>query len=240
MRWFRPRLAAVLLLAGRDALRGLDRLLAWRGARALALAMLGLLVGWWLYVPLHELLHAGGCVAAGGSVSRLEIQRVYGGALLARHLPFVVAGSEYAGRLSGFDTHGSDLVYLATDLAPFLLTLFPGVWGLRRCAKRGWALGFGMALPVALAPFVSLGGDAYEIGSILLTRLPPWSGGVLREVLRGDDLMGRAAEVAAVGGWWAWSGLVAATLLGLAWAIATYALGGLVAGLAGAPALARR
>jgi hypothetical protein len=41
-------------------------------------------------------------------VWRLEIDPLYGGALLARWLPFVEAGGEYAGRLSGFDTAGSD------------------------------------------------------------------------------------------------------------------------------------
>ena len=48
---------------------------------------------------------------------------------------FVVSGSEYAGRLSGFDTRGSDWIYLATDLGPFVLTIFPGVWWMRRAAR---------------------------------------------------------------------------------------------------------
>ena len=40
-----------------DAFHGLDRCLD-RGWRALVLALLGLAAGWWVYVPLHELLHA--------------------------------------------------------------------------------------------------------------------------------------------------------------------------------------
>ena len=53
-------------------------------------------------------------------------------------------------------------------------------------ARRAFA--FGASLPVALAPFLSLTGDAYEIGSILVTRLPPWTGPASRQLLRGDDL----------------------------------------------------
>ena len=203
-----------------DFWRGYVRCLE-RGVRGLVLVFAGLVAGWWIYVPIHELLHAAGCVAAGGSVSRLEIDGLYGGALLARIFPFVTAGSDYAGRLSGFDTGGSDLVYLATDLAPFLLTVFPGVWALRRAGAAGAATGFGFSLPFALAPFLSLTGDAYEIGSIVVTRLPPWSESGL---LRGDDavqLAGRLAETAGA----PWGGFVLALAVGVLWAFATYALG---------------
>ena len=156
-----------------DLLRGEARCV--RRPVDLAALALGLVAGWFVYVPLHELLHAAGCAATGGTVSRLEIAPLYGGSLLARLFPWVVSGGDYAGRLSGFDTGGSDLVYLATDLAPFLLTLFPGVWALRRAARAGRGLLFGLAAPFALAPFLSLTGDAYEIGSILATRVPPWT-----------------------------------------------------------------
>ena len=93
----------------RDAVRGLDRCLE-PGTRGLAFAALGLFAGWWLYVPLHELLHAAACRLAGGGVSRLEIEALYGGALLARVFPFVVPASVYAGRLSVLDTRGSYLI----------------------------------------------------------------------------------------------------------------------------------
>lgn len=217
-----------------DAFHGLDRCLD-RGPRGLALALLGLAVGWWVYVPVHELLHAGACFAAGGEVTRLEIAPQYGGGLLARVFPFVVAGGEYAGRLSGFDTHGSDLIYLATDFGPFLLTLFPGVWLLRRAGAAGRPVLFGLALPFAFAPFVSLTGDAYEIGSILVTQLPPWGG----EALRGDDLLKKAQELAALPEP-PWGGFILAALLGLAWAVLTCAAGGGVARALGQGPVLRR
>jgi hypothetical protein len=192
-----------------DVFHGLDR----------CLALLGLAAGWWVYVPLHELLHAAACLLAGGEVTRLEIAPQYGGALLARIFPFVVAGGEYAGRLSGFDTGGSDLVYLATDLGPFVLTLFPGIWLLRGAGTAGRPFRFGLSLPFALAPFLSLTGDAYEIGSILVR------GG---ETLRGDDLVKKAQELAALPEP-PWGGFILAALAGIVWAVLTCAAGGAVA-----------
>jgi hypothetical protein len=217
-----------------DAFHGLDRCLD-RGIRGLALALMGLAVGWWIYVPLHELLHAAACLAAGGEVTRLEIAPQYGGGLLARVFPFVVSGGEYAGRLSGFDTRGSDLIYIATDLGPFLLTLFPGVWLLRRAGADGRPVLFGLALPFAFAPFLSLTGDAYEIGSILVTQLPPWG-----EALRGDDLLKKAEELSALPDA-PWGGFVLAALLGLVWTVLTCAAGGAVARALGrGPVLGRK
>jgi hypothetical protein len=211
-----------------DLLNGLDRSLT-HGLRSLALVLFGTLAGWWIYVPVHELLHAAACAAAGGTVSRLEIDGLYGGALLARVFPFVVSGSEYAGRLSGFDSRGSDGIYLATDLGPFLLTLFPGVWLMRRAAAGGRSFVFGLSLPFALAPFLSLTGDAYEIGSILVTH----DGRV-----RGDDLfkiaeaLGKTAEAP-------WGAFTLAALLGLVWAVLTWAAGAWVARRLGQPAVRR-
>jgi hypothetical protein len=201
-----------------------------RGMRSLLLIGLGLGVGWWIYVPLHELLHAGACLLAGGEVTRLEIDAIYGGAVLGHIFPFVVPASDYAGRLSGFNTGGSDLVYLATDLGPFILTLFPGVWLLRRAAAAHNGLLFGASLPFALAPFLSLTGDAYEIGSILVTRLPAWQGA--RELLRGDDLFKKVQELAALPGA-PWGGALLATFLGVAWAFLTYWAGSALARRAG-------
>jgi hypothetical protein len=206
-----------------DAVNGLDRCLD-RGIGGLLLAALGLLAGWWVYVPLHELLHAAACVAAGGEVTRLEIDPRYGAAALARIFPFVAPGGEYAGRLSGFNTHGSDWIYLATDLGPFLLTLFPGVWLLRRAAAARNAILFGAALPFALAPFLSLTGDAYEIGALAATRLPPWAGAATRELLRGDDLVKKLGELAHAPGA-PWGGALLAAGLGVLWAFLAYALG---------------
>jgi hypothetical protein len=89
---------------------------------------------------------------------------------LARIFPFVVSGGEYAGRLSGFDWKGSDLIYLATDFMPFLLTVLVGVPLLKMCAVRSRPLLFGPGVVVGLAPFVSLFGDYFEMGSIITTR----------------------------------------------------------------------
>ena len=216
-----------------DLMGGLDRCLA-PGGRALLPLALGLLVGWWIYVPLHELAHAFGCMLAGGSVTRLDIDPLYGAAGLARIFPFVHAGSEYAGRLSGFDTGGSDLVYLATDLAPYLLTLLPGVWALRRLARRGLAFGYGALLPCAFAPFVSLTGDAYEIGSLLVVQLPPW---VAQRELIGDDVALKFSELPA-GEPTLLPGFALAVLLGIAWSVVWYGAASWLAGRLGEAPLA--
>ncbi len=217
------RLGTFFAAPVRDVLEGMDRCLD-TGVRGLLLIAAGLFAGWWLYVPVHELMHAVACLATGGTISRLEIDPFYGGALLARLLPFVEAGGDYAGRLAGFDTGGSDLVYLATDLGPYLLTVFPGVWALRSAGRRGSAFFFGFWLPVALAPFISLTGDAYEIGSIVVTRLPPWAG---LEALRADDIFRLVPELAELADP-PWGGAVLAFLTGTLWAFATYALGRLL------------
>ena len=137
---------------------------------ALLLVFVAGIATWFVYVPIHELLHALGCYITGGAVSTLEIAPEYGGALLAHVFPFVVSGGDYAGRLSGFDTHGSDLVYLATDALPFLLTITVGVPLLKASTARHQPVRFGAAVVVALAPFYSLIGDYYEMGSIVVTR----------------------------------------------------------------------
>ncbi len=189
----------------------------------------GLVASWWIYVPIHELLHASGCLIAGGSVSRLEIAPLYGGALWAKLVPFVVAESEYAGRLAGFSTHGSDLVYFVTVFFPYLLTLWPGVGLLLWAGRHGRAVQFGAALPVAFAPFISLWGDAYEIGSILATSLPPWTSAT--EVLRRDDffLLVNELRTQATA---PWGGALCGLLFGMLWASATYLAGhGLAHGL---------
>lgn len=209
----------------REISAGFDRCLE-AGGRGLALLFLGLLGGWWVYVPLHELLHAGACLAGGGTVETLEISRWYGGDLLAAWIPFVVAGSEYAGRLSGFDTGGCDLVYLLTVLGPFVLTLFPGVWLLLAAGRRGAAVWYGFSLPFALAPFLSLTGDAYEIGSILVTRLPAWQS--WKDTLRGDDVGLMLEQLGALDSA-PWSGFALSLLVGILWAFATFGAGWLMA-----------
>lgn len=160
--------------------------------RAMCVVLVALVATWFVYVPVHELLHVLGCVASGGAVTELEIAPQYGGALLARWFPFVVSGGEYAGRLSGFDTGGSDLIYLATDFAPFLLSVFIGVPLLRMCTRRRRPVILGVGVVVGLAPFYNLIGDYYEMGSIITTRMATLLGGsadqVAFEGLRSDDV----------------------------------------------------
>lgn len=224
----KSRLRAFWLTPALDAWHGLEICLDAGGIKALAWLFAGLLAGYWVYVPLHELGHAFACLASGGEVSRLEIDPKFGAALLARIFPWIVPGGEYAGRLSGFDTHGNDLVYLATDLGPFLLTVFPGVWWLRHAGRTSASFAFGASLPFALAPFLSLTGDAYEIGSIVVSQLPPWNHEAVATLLRGDDLLKKAPQLAAHPAA-PWVGFALATLGGVLWAFGTYGLGGWLA-----------
>ncbi len=138
--------------------------------KALLPLLLSLVVSWIVYVPIHELLHAFGCWVTGGTVTRLEIKAYYGGAILAEVFPWVVSGSEYAGRLSGFRTYGSDLIYLATDFGPFVLSVVLGVPLLKLCKRRRRPILFGLAIVMGLAPFYNLPGDYFEMGSIITTR----------------------------------------------------------------------
>jgi len=135
----------------------------------LAGALAWTLAAWWIYVPLHELLHALGCAVTGGTVGRLWIQPLYGGRFLARLFPFVTAGGSYAGRLEGFDTGGSDIGYLSTVLLPFLLTVAGAFPLLRMAARRRSPAALGAGLVLAAALFISLPGDLYEGGSILVS-----------------------------------------------------------------------
>jgi hypothetical protein len=242
------RMRGIVARPLRDWLDALDAAMRGGGRAAIALVAASLLVTWWLYVPIHELAHAWGCLLAGGRVTRLEISELYGGAWLARRVPYVVAGSDYAGRLSGFDTRGSDLVYLATDAFPFVLTVLVGVPLLRAVPSAGprWrAVLLGAAIPLAFAPFASLPGDYYEMGSILVSRAVAtvWPGFAL-ERWRSDDLVelvralapqARAGDAAGVG---------ASLLGGAVLAFATYWAGVMVSAAAArsrrTPARSRR
>lgn len=160
--------------------------------RTLGIVLVSLLITWFIYVPIHEMLHVLGCVVSGGSVSKLEIAPHYGGALLAQWFPFIVSGGDYAGRLSGFDTKGSDLIYLATDFGPFVLSVIFGVPLLRMCAKRRRPILLGVGVVVGLAPFYNLIGDYYEMGSVITTRVATivgaGGGAIAFEGIRSDDI----------------------------------------------------
>jgi hypothetical protein len=210
------------------------------GNRGLAIALASLVVTWFVYVPIHELLHVAGCLVTGGSVSELEIQAIYGGALLARFFDFVTVGGEYAGRLSGFDTHGSDLVYLATDFGPYILSVVIGVPLMQICAKRRRPLLFGPAIVLGLAPILNILGDYYEMASVLVTRAARFllSEGALPafEALRADDLIlliGRFVSspadlgLTSTGEGWLGGLIIGVSTVGaVILAFATYALGG--------------
>ena len=199
----------------------------------LAMVAGALALSWWIYVPIHELSHVLGCLLGGGEVSRLEIAPIYGAALLQRVFPFVVVGSDYAGQLSGFDTHGSDLTYLLTDFLPFVLTILLGVPLLRSVrAGRGGplrnSLALGIAIPVAYAPFISIVGDYYEMGSIVVTDLVAGAApGFGVDRWRSDDLFKLISELDRSGSLAAGDvvGIAMSFLVGLILAFATYGLG---------------
>ena len=154
-----------------DLFAGLQRSTDDMGGRALPLLIVACAAGWWLYVPVHELMHAWGAQLGGATVTRLDIDPIYGARLLQRIFPYVQVGSAYAGQLAGFDTHGSDLAYALTVFFPFVLSVAIGVPLLIRAARApvpGTAptLLFGFTLPIAWAPILSIGGDFYELGSI--------------------------------------------------------------------------
>ena len=214
---------------------------------AFALALVALVGTWFAYVPLHELLHAWGCLAAGGSVSRLDIAPEYGGAWLATIFPYVRAGSEYAGQLSGFDTHGSDVTYLSTVLAPYLLTMLIGVpllkWVGRGAAPRSPARAafpgpssqalpvlLGIAVILAYAPMISLTGDYYEAGSIVVSRVAHLvDSSIALARWRSDDLPKLVSSLHASGATVGdWIGVGGSFLMGVTLAWLTYRIGGLV------------
>ncbi len=235
----------------RDVLACLEPIMSVRSPlRAMGPMLIAMVVAWFVYVPIHELLHCAGCEVTGGDVSRLEVAPRYGAALLAKVFPFVVSGSDYAGQLTGFDTKGSDLIYLATDFGPFVLTVLFGVPLIRLCQRRRRPLLFGVAVVVGLAPFYNIPGDYFEMGSIITTRAATLLSGAGPEPIfagiRSDDvftlLSGLITDPAKLGlvGWQQVSIACALVLVSLVLdvllAFATYFLGGIVANIAIRPA----
>jgi hypothetical protein len=181
------------LAAGIDACFRRDR-----RRRTAVVVVVSAALTWWVYVPIHELLHVLGCVITGGTVTELQIDPKYGAAILAKVFPFVTPGGDYAGRLSGFDTGGSDVVYLATDFMPFVLSVIVGVPLMIRVATTGRAWVFGIAVVLGLAPITNLPGDYYEMASILTTRAAATAGVMdteTLEALRSDDVFRLVGEL---------------------------------------------
>ncbi len=214
-----------------DLFAGMQRATARIGARALPLLLAACVAGWWLYVPLHELMHAWGAQLSGATVTRLDIDAIYSARLLQRLLPYVHVGSAYAGQLVGFDTHGSDLAYALTVFFPFVLSIALGIPVLV-CASQTAVPGvvstllFGLALPMAWAPLLSVGGDFYELGAIATSRTAALLG-VDGRGWRGDDVIavfGRSFGGAAFS-WTDLAGVAISLLLGIVLAFATYAAG---------------
>ena len=169
------RITTTLLTPVTDLVRCADTAVSSLGAvRGLGLLLAGCILGWFVYVPIHELAHAFGCILSGGTVTRLEIDPIYGGKILAMFFPWVHGSSEYAGRLSGFDTGGNDATYLVTVLFPYSLTILaatPALLALSdvRRATTARVLALGFVFPASAAPFLSLPGDYFEAGSIVAT-----------------------------------------------------------------------
>lgn len=204
----------------------------------LIVVLISFVASWWIYVPLHELAHAFGCILGGGTVTELQISPMYGANILKDIFPFVTVGSEYAGQLTGFDTKGSDLIYLLTDFFPYLLTIFIGVPLLKSAARSSplsACLKLGFSLPIAFAPFISFSGDYYEMGSIIVTRLvKTFSPAFDPSVWRSDDLFKLSQELFFSGAPFGAGdiiGVACSFLLGIVLIYVTYLLGSLFSGM---------
>ena len=215
-----------------DFFSGLESSIAKFSWLALIILIICLVASWWIYVPIHELGHAYGCILGGGTVTELQVSPMYGAAILKELFPFVTVGSDYAGQLTGFDTKGSDLIYLLTDFFPFLLTIFIGVPLLRSAAGSNpiWAsikLGFG--LPIAFAPFISFSGDYYEMGSIIVSRIANAVSPAIEAFRwRSDDVFKLIGEIFFDGSTYSAIdilGVLLAFLVGIVLIYATYMLG---------------
>lgn len=228
------KLRFILVYPFEDFLSGLDKSLKKPSAFNITLIFISFIVSWWIYVPLHELGHAYGCIIGGGSISRLEISPLYGADILKEIFPFVSSGSEYAGQLTGFDSGGSDLIYLLTVFFPFLLTIFIGVPLLKSAARSSplsASIKLGIGIPMAFAPFISFSGDYYEMGSIIVTRITSFlSPGFNVDRFRSDDVFKLADDLFFKGNKYVMSDItvvIGSFILGIILIYATYFTGAL-------------
>lgn len=226
--------AGILSRPLKDFLSALEHSLKESPRTNAGIILLCLLLSWWVYVPVHELLHVLGCVISGGGVSRLELSPVYGAVFLKRFFPFISAGSEYAGQLKGFDTSGNDMTYLITVFLPYTLTVVPGIPLLKsasseKATSRSNSIRFGIAIPLAYAPFIALTGDYYEMASIVISRLAAWAfPGFNALHWRSDDLLKLSRQLIFTGNapaLWDIAGLTVSFILAVVLAFCTYAAG---------------
>ncbi len=180
--------------------RSFEQLLDAGGMKSLALCLISLLVFWHIYTPIHELFHVGACLVSGGTVTELALKPQYGGHLLARIFPFVVAESDYAGQLKGFTTPNY-FAYAWVDLAPYLLSL-PGLSLIEHARRRRRAWLFGPGMVLAYVGLMSIPGDFYEAVSLLTTQaaerhFPDAPSGLLisDDVFRSWTLLERAGQL---------------------------------------------
>jgi len=133
------------------------------------------LSSWWLYVPIHELMHVMGCILVGGEVNELALDPLYGGELLSKIFPFVVSDSDYAGQLTDFTTPNK-FAYFVVDLFPYLLSL-PGVLFIRLSIKFRYMWLFSIGFLLMYVPLTQMFGDFYEAASLgvgeLMTLINP-------------------------------------------------------------------
>ena len=228
-------ISAIMLQPARDYFFALDSCIHGSYLLNSILIFLFLLFSWWIYVPVHELFHALGCFIGGGNVSRLELSPVYGAAVLKKIFPFISVGSAYAGQLKEFDTFGSDSGYLLTVFFPYILTVIIGLPLLKSVSSgpqtSRWlnCIKFGIAVPFAYAPFISVTGDYYEMGSIVISKsVSQVFHGFEPHYWRSDDLItlvrrlffsGHFVKIGDI------AGLSAAFMLGITLIYATYWLG---------------
>lgn len=193
------------------------------------LVFAGFLPVLWALVPVHELLHVAGCILTGGSITQLQVLPAFGGTLLARVFPWVVAGGDYAGRLSGFEPAG-DLSYLATVLLPHLALAPLGALVCRVADRRNSPFLWGVGIAGAAQPVASLLGDFYEAASIPITAAARALGAGWAPALRGDDVTLVFDAAAKIGSPLAFALLALGCVLGAGLALALLRLsGGLVA-----------
>ncbi len=164
-----------------------EEIISEAGYKGLIKVLVGLIIFFHLYVPLHELLHVAGCILGGGQVTSLTLKPQYGGSILGKLFPFIVPESEYAGRLTGFTTPNR-WAYAFVDFLPYTLSLF-GIALIMYCRKKRAAFLLGLGFVLAFVPFMSIPGDYYEAVSLVTTRIAETMDPRLQEgVLVSDDL----------------------------------------------------